>query len=131
MSIDDNTVTNDFNDIQRRMSEVLAVTDFLEVQRCFDYNLKYQAKFLRNFMKMFEILLLFVRGTRQSCWELHLASLDSFVKYFFVHDLQNYARYSLIYLAQMYKLRVEDEKTWNFLNEGNFSVNKVMCRFVQ
>ena len=24
----------------------------------------------------------------------------------------------------MYKLRVEDEKTWNFLNEGNFSVNK-------
>ena len=122
VSIDDNTVTNDFNDIQR-MSDVLAVTDFLEVQQCFDYNLKYQAKFLRNIMKMFEILLLFVRGTRQSCWELHLTSLDSFVKYFFVHDLQNYASYSPIYLAQMYKLR-ENEKTWNFLNEGNFSVNK-------
>ena len=67
MSIDDNTVTNDFNDIQKRMSEVLAVIDFLEIQRCIDDHLKYQAKFLRNFMKMFEILLLFVCGTCQSC----------------------------------------------------------------
>ena len=53
-----------------------------------------------------------------------LASLDSFVKYIFVHDLQNYTRYSPIYLAQLYKLMIEDEKTWDFLNDGNFSVNK-------
>ena len=31
----------------------------------FDEGLNYQAKFLRNYMKMFEVLLLFIRASRE------------------------------------------------------------------
>ena len=52
----------------------------------FDRRLTGQAKFLRNFMDLIEIMLLFVRATRQGLWELHLASLERFTKYFFAYD---------------------------------------------
>ena len=49
----------------------------------FDEGLNYQAKFLRNYMKMFEVLLLFIRASREENWELHLASLELMIPYFF------------------------------------------------
>ena len=57
----------------------------------FDEGLNYQAKFLRNYMKMFEVLLLFIRASREENWELHLASLELMIPYFFSHDQLNYA----------------------------------------
>ena len=45
-----------------------------------------QGKFLIKYMKMFEILMLFIRSSRQCNWDLHLASLHEFTKYFFAHD---------------------------------------------
>ena len=58
---------------------------------------------------MVKLLMLFVRATRE--WVLHLSSLDSFVKYFFVHDLHNYARYSPVYLADMFDFQTSDPTT--------------------
>lgn len=58
----------------------------------FDDTLNKQAMFYRNWMTMFEGLLLILCSTKQRCWELHLASLHQLVKYFFVHDQQNYAQ---------------------------------------
>ena len=49
----------------------------------FDEGLNYQAKFLRNYMKMFEVLLLFIRASLKENWELHLASLELMIRYFF------------------------------------------------
>ena len=49
----------------------------------FDEGLNYQAKFLRNYMKMFEVLLLFIRASREENWELHPASLELMIPYFF------------------------------------------------
>ena len=77
--------------------DTLGNIEFQEKQEEFDNSLSKQAKFLRNFMKMFESLLLFVRATRQKDWELHLTSLKGLVKYFFAHDLQNYARRVPVY----------------------------------
>ena len=42
----------------------------------FDKQLKHQPKFLRNYMQMFEILLLFTRATRQGLLDLHLTALQ-------------------------------------------------------
>ena len=53
-----------------------------EIKR-FDEGLNYEAKFLRNYMKMFEVLLLFIRASREENWELHLASLELMIPYFF------------------------------------------------
>ena len=54
----------------------------------FEDRINSQPKFLNNFMKMYEVLLLFTRATRQGNWNLHLSSLELMILYFFVHDLQ-------------------------------------------
>ena len=78
-------------------AEIEAVTTQLFEKKFFQTYLDFkievtgQAKFYLNFVKMYELLLLFMRATRQSLWELHLASLEAMIPYFFVHDLQNYA----------------------------------------
>ena len=86
-------------------------------------SLKHQGRHLRNYMSMCECLLLFIRSSRQSLWNLHLSSLNCFVKYFFAHDQINYARLTPLYLADMLQLKESDRKTWDYLNK-NFSVSK-------
>ena len=55
--------------------------DFLEninfhgLQDIFDKSLTNQTKYFRNVMKVFELLLLFTRATRQQLWKLHLSTL--------------------------------------------------------
>ena len=49
-------------------------------------------------------------------------------KYFFAFDLQNYARLTPVYLAQMFELEDHNPKTWAFL-QANFSVNKSKVPF--
>lgn len=90
----------------------------------FDEQLKGQAKFYRNFMYMYEALLLFIRASRQSDWLLHLNSLNKMIPYFFAHDQQNYARLSPVYLSEMEEVRNNEKDIWNFFREGNFSVQK-------
>ena len=48
-----------------QLLEECAKCDIFEVQKCFDAGLKYNAKFLRNYMKMVEILLHFIFDIRQ------------------------------------------------------------------
>ena len=109
--------------------DTLGNIEFQEKQEEFDNSLTKQAKFLRNFMKMFESLLLFVRATRQKDWELHLMSLNGLVKYFFAHGLQNYARMVPVYLSEMFALKEQDPELWEYFKQGNFSVNKTRIPF--
>ena len=69
-------------------------------------------------MKMVETMLRFIRSSRESFWDLHLASLHKFIKYFFAHDQINYARLSPVYIAS----------TSEYLEE-NVSVNKTGIPF--
>ena len=57
--------------------------DYLKKIKQFDEGLNCQAKFLRNYMKMFEVLLLFIRASLEENWELHLESLELMIRYFF------------------------------------------------
>ena len=88
--------------------DTLCNIEFHDKEEEFDNSLTKQAKFLRNFMKMFESLLLFVRATRQKDWELHLTSMNGLVLYFFAHDLQNYARMVPVYPSEMFALKEQD-----------------------
>ena len=119
--------TMDKLDIQNNHDQIISLLksiDFISIQSIFDKKLTNTAKFLRNFMKIFEILLVFIRATRQQNWSLHLQSLHELSKYFYAYDMQNYARYTPIYLSQMFALNHHDVETWCFLESGNFSVNK-------
>ena len=73
---------------------------------------------------MFEYLLLFIRATRQQMCELHLVSLHELVKYFFAFDMQNYARLTPVYLAEMFSLKETDPCIRNYFDKGYFFINK-------
>ena len=72
---------------------------------------------------MFEVLLPFLRASRQGLWKLHLASLNEMVKYFFAHDQINYARLTPVYLATMCDMKVSNPDAWRYLEE-NFAIAK-------
>ena len=84
---------------------------FRSFQQCKD-RLNNQPRFLNNYVKMDEVLLLFTRPTCQGNWNLHLSSLQLMIPYFFVHHLQNYARFMPVYMAQMHALKESDPTIW-------------------
>ena len=90
---------------------MLQETDFAITQEQFDSKLSTQPKFLRNFMAMFENLLLFIWATRLRIWDLHLTSLEQLAKSSFAFNIQNYARFTPVYLSQMYELQESDPET--------------------
>ena len=95
-----------------------------ELQSQFDSSLSNQARFYCNYMDLFEVILLFIRASREQSWELHLQSLNLLCGYFFAFDMLNYARMTPVYLAQMYELKEKDENIWTLLNAGGFSVKR-------
>ena len=84
-------------------AEIEAVTTqlsekkFFQIYTDFKNEVTGQVKFFLNFMKIYELLLLFTRAIRQSLCDLHLALLEAMMPYFFVHDLQNYAQLIPVY----------------------------------
>ena len=110
-------------DIDNAISDIFNENSVFSDYDTFREGLQNQGRFFVNYMKMFENLLLFIRSVRQGLWNIHLASLNDFVKYFFVHDQINYARLSPVYLATMLELENDDPNTWLYLKE-NFSINK-------
>ena len=57
-------------------------------------------KFTRGYMAMV-MEKTFIRAVRTGDWDLHLDALQLLVKYFFAHDMLNYARMIPVYLAEM------------------------------
>lgn len=49
-------------------------------------------QFWNSYLKMVEILLMFIRATRESDCKSHVAALRLMLPYFFALDCQNYAR---------------------------------------
>ena len=126
--------TNSFLDLQKSqndkysmihnsLTEVLNSSKFLNQSNAFCSSFMYQAKYLQ----VFEILILFIRASRQTDWNLHLTSLNDFCKYFYAHEQLNYARMTPLYWANMTKLKTSDCESWQYLDE-NFSIIKSKFR---
>ena len=71
-----------------------------------------------------ECLLNFIGAFRSGDWIGYLAALEKMIKYFFAHDLLNYARLMPVHLAQMNALETDDPQTWEALKSGDFVVSK-------
>ena len=53
------------------------------------------------YVEMVQILLLFIRATRENNWELHLSAVRLMLLWFFVADRIHYARYGTMYWLEM------------------------------
>lgn len=82
------------------------------------------AQFLKNYMTQVLNLLNYIGATRSRNWLQHLATSEEMSKYFHAHDLYNYAKWILLYLADMLELETTDNESWEFLMDGNFCVSK-------
>ena len=110
------------------LHDILNESGMLQQLNLFGDSLQHQGRYFRNYMKICEILLLFIRSSRQGMWTLHLSSMNAFAKYFFAHDQLNYARHTLLYIADMLSLRENYVKSWDYLKD-NFSVSKSQIPF--
>ena len=121
LKIDFLRLTNSFLDLQMAQKdesfmiqnlpiEVLNSSEFLNQLNAFCSSFTYQAKYLYNFMKVFEILILFIWASRQNDRNLHLASLIDFLKFFCGRSASEY-------------------ESWQYLEE-NFSTIKTKISFL-
>ena len=81
-------------------------------------------KFTREYMAMVLEMMTFIRAVRTGDWDLHLEALKLFVKYFFAHDMLNYARMIPVYLAEMEIMKDPDPEIYQEFQNGNWVVNK-------
>ena len=81
-------------------------------------------KFTREYMAMVLEMMTFIRAVRTGDWDLHLEALKLFVKYFFAHDMLNYARMIPVYLAEMEIMKDTDPEIYQEFQNGNWVVNK-------
>lgn len=57
-----------------------------------------------QYIEMVQVLLLLVRATRTSNWELHLCAVRAMLPWFFIADRIDYARYASVYWVEMCSL---------------------------
>ena len=89
------------------------------------------AQFFLQYLQQVESLLQLISACRSGDWEGYLAALENNIKYFFAHDLLNYARLMPIHLGQMNALEQDDPATWNALETGDFVVAKSVVPFTR
>ena len=74
-------------------------------------------------------VLQYIRAVRTGNWHLHLQSTETFIKYFFAHDMLNYARMMPVYLSGMEKLTDSEATIYAEFLQGNRIVNKISLSF--
>ena len=78
--------TDVIKDSHRSLLEAIETTNFAQLHKEFDSQLSNQSRFFRNFMKCFELPLLFVSASGDQLWELHFQSLHALLcVYIFLH----------------------------------------------
>lgn len=82
---------------------------------------------MHQYMRMVTEMMSFIQAVRTGDWALHLEALELFTKYFFAHDMLNYACMIPVYLAQMQMLHESDPEIYEEFKQGNWVVNKNSC----
>ena len=109
-----------------RMIDTISSLNVMEKMTAFDKARDKRPifKVIRQYMHMVTEMLTFIRAVRTGDWELHLQTLAKFSRYFFAHDMINYARMIPIYLAEMESLNESDPDIVEEFQQGNWVVNK-------
>ena len=92
---------------------------------------KHTFAFWSSYCDMVEILLLFLRGTREGNWGLHLASVRSILPWIFAYDHINYSRYLPAYWLEMVDLVNTHPLIHQKCMEGEFAVQRSDMTFAQ
>jgi len=84
-------------------------------------------KVMCQYMRMVIEIMSLICAVRSGDWALHLEALKVFTKYFFAHNMLNYARMIPIYLTEMQMLHESHPEIYEEFKRGNWVVNKNSC----
>ena len=80
--------------------------------------------FWLSYIDIILLLLRFIRSTRQSDWNLHLACIQQILPWMFAYDCSNYSRYLTFYFCQMKMLPETHPEVHDQLIKGGFAVQR-------
>nr|XP_040024082.1 uncharacterized protein LOC120812310 [Gasterosteus aculeatus aculeatus]XP_040024083.1 uncharacterized protein LOC120812310 [Gasterosteus aculeatus aculeatus]XP_040024084.1 uncharacterized protein LOC120812310 [Gasterosteus aculeatus aculeatus]XP_040024085.1 uncharacterized protein LOC120812310 [Gasterosteus aculeatus aculeatus] len=81
--------------------------------------------FWSSYIDMMQLLLLFVRATRESNWQLHLSTVRLMLPCFFAYNQVNYARYLPAYWLEMVNLPITHPSCNSEMNvKGQWTVQQ-------
>ena len=113
-------------DVHDKLTKAIECFEIENKMEAFDskHEKKPLFKVFRQYMRMVMEMLTFVRAVRKGDWTLHLEALHAFTKYYFAHDMIDYARMILVYLAEMHMLKETDPVIYEEFKQGNWVINK-------
>ena len=113
---------------QENFSKLLAHQD---IHTLFTYELSFSgeelgpmAVFWSSYLRMVNVLLCFIRSTREGIWDLHLACIREMLPWMFAYDRTNYARYLSYYWMDMKSLQMSHPEADTHLQNGEFAVQR-------
>ena len=80
------------------------------------------SSFWMSYLDIVEILLNFLRASRERNLELYLWAIRKMTPWWFAHDNLNYAPYLSAYVSQTSHLEEEHPEAFKYLKSGGFSV---------
>ena len=80
--------------------------------------------FWNSYLDMVELMLCFIRATREGNWKLHLNCVKDMLPWFFAYDHTNYSRYLPVYLLHMFSIEDTNPEAHKILEDGVFSVQR-------
>ena len=84
-------------------------------------------EFWQSYLDTVDLLLCFVRATREGDWKLHLTCIQNMIPWFHAYDHYNYARYASLYWCQMKHLLESHPEAHTKMLQGEFAVRR-SCR---
>ena len=113
---------------EEKFNKLLSMPDFLVLfslynEYCKENNGPLKV-FWNSYLEMVELVMNFVRATREGNWDLHLESIKNMLPWFFAYDHINYARYLPVYLAHMLLLQDTHPEAHALLTNGEFGVQR-------
>ena len=89
------------------------------------------ARYWQSYLDIVGLLLRFIRSSRVSDWQLHLASIHEMLPWMFAYDHTNYARYLPVYWIEMMNLPDTHPEAHGHLTPGEFAVQRSSGSFNQ
>ena len=87
------------------------------------------AEFWQSFIDMVQILLDFIRATRNGDWNLHLHATEQMLVWMHAYDRTNYSRHFTYYWASQQKLHTRFPSIYQEFQMGNFSTKRTPGKF--
>lgn len=111
-----------------KFNRLLSMPDFLEFFNLYKEYCKEDngplKLFWNSYLEMVDVLINFVRATREGNWAMHLECIKAMQPCFFAYDHTNYARYLPVYFAHVMWLPKTHQEAHTLLLNGDFGVQR-------